>query len=259
VNHLVFDRMPVVVSLVLVARFTVVSLDLAEAQESSTVRTISGKAYEGEHLSFVDASDPLYTLSVTTMKSPGVDRVLIHDLDQGGRSFAAQTIDFDGVSPKSYAFSNSVAQQSGKLSVTPTELVMEFTEGGKTSVAREARPALFAVGPSIARLVEQHVGALAAGRTVLFRMVVVNRLETHGFRAVREPASSDETIPQVKAGKWLRVRIEADGGMARLFAPKVALIVDVQTGQTLAVSGPIPSPTNSGMIKKGTIRYEGFR
>jgi hypothetical protein len=234
--------------------------DGASAQDPPTLRTVSGKAYEGEHLALVDSSPPLYTLSLTTEKSPGVDRMRVVDFDSKGRSFCTQTVDFDGGSPKAYTFSNPIANQTGKLTVTPTEIVMEFTEGGRTRVSREARPALFAVGPSITRLVEQHVADLSAGRTVAFRMVVVNRLETYGFRAVRESPSSDEPIVQVKSGQWMRVRVEPDSGIARMFAPKVVSIVDARTGQTLAVKGPIPSPgADGGIIKGGTIRYEGFR
>jgi hypothetical protein len=37
-------------------------------------------------------------------------------------------------------------------------------------------------------------------------------------------------------------------------------IIDVKTGQTLAVNGPMPAPSaDGGMIKDGTIRYERFR
>ena len=243
-----------------VAAVALCAPDGARAQDPPTVRTVSGKAYEGEHLGPVDSSAPLYTLSVTTERGPGVDRVQVVDFDRSGRSFFAQSIDFDGASPKAYAFSNSVAQQAGKLTVTPTELVMELTEGGKTKVSREARPELFAVGPSVTRLVEQHVADLSAGRAVSFRMVVVNRLATYGFRAVRESLNSDEPLPQVKAGQWMRVRIEPDSGIARMFAPKIVSIVDAKTGQTLAVNGPMPAPAaDGGMIKDGTIRYESFR
>jgi hypothetical protein len=234
--------------------------DAARALDPPTVRTVAGKAYEGEHLALVDSSTPLYTLSLTTEKSPGVDRMKVVDVDRSGRTFCTQTVDFDGASPKDYTFSYPSANQAGKLTVTPTEIVMEFTEGGKTRVSREARPALFAVGPSITRLVEQHVADLSAGRPVVFQMVVVNRLETHELRAVRESVGSDEPIAQIKSGQWMRVRIEPDSGIARMFAPKIVSIVDARTGQTLAVNGPIPSPgADGGVIKGGTIRYETFR
>src|SRR5262249_14001522 len=182
------------------------------------------------------------------------------DFDSKGRSFCTQTVDFNGGSPTAYTFSNPIANQTGKLTVTTTEIVMEFTEGGRTRVSREARPALFAVGPSITRLVEQHVADLSAARPVASRRVVVTRLETYGFRAVRESPSSDEPIVQVKSGQWIRVRVEPDSRIARMFAPKVVSIVDARTGQTLAVNGPIPSPgADGGVIKGGTIRYETFQ
>jgi hypothetical protein len=229
------DHTPVLALLTMMAGFAICAPDGAQAQSEPPLRTVSGRAYEGQHLAPVDSATPLYTLSVTTQKGAGVDRIQIIDFDHG-RTFFTQTIDFDGTSPKSYAFSNSVAKQTGKLTVTPTQLVMELTDHGETKVEREARPALFAVGPSIMRLVEQHVADLSAGRAVMFRMVVVNRLETYGFRAVREPSRSDEPIPQVKAGQWMRVWVEPDSGMARMFAPKVLVIVDAKTGETLAVN-----------------------
>ncbi len=45
----------------------------ARAEEPPTQTTISGKAYEGEHLALVDSSAPLYTLTLTTKKGSGVD------------------------------------------------------------------------------------------------------------------------------------------------------------------------------------------
>jgi hypothetical protein len=57
----------------------------ARAQEPPMVRTISGKVYEGEHLGLVDSSSPLYTLSVTTQKGPGLDRMQVVDLRNTSR------------------------------------------------------------------------------------------------------------------------------------------------------------------------------
>jgi hypothetical protein len=253
-------RIQSVSAMAMVAGAALCAPEAARAQDSSGLRTVAGMAYEGEHLALVDSSTPLYTLSLTTERSAGVDRMQVVDRDRSGRGFCTQTVDFAGGSPKGYTFSNPGANQTGRLTVTPTEIVMEFTEGGRTRVAREARPALFAVGPSVTRLVEQHVTDLLAGRTVVFRMVVVNRLETYGFRVVRESADAGEPLVQVRSGQWMRVRIEPDSGIARMFAPKIVSIVDARTGQTLAVNGPIPSPApEGGVIKGGTIRYEGFR
>jgi hypothetical protein len=232
----------------------------ARADEAPSETNVSGKVYEGEHLALVDSSPPLYDLTLTTKKGSGVDHEQIVDVDPKGNRFCTQTLDFDGDVPKAYTLSNTVTGQAGKLTVTPSELVLEWTEGGKTKVAKVARPALFAVGPSIGRLIERHLADLTAGRRVAFRMVVLNRLDTYGFRAVVAAKSSDEPIPQIKSGRWLRVHVEADSGIARLFAPKITAIVDAKTGVTLAVNSPMPSPrADESVLKSGTIRYEGFR
>src|SRR5262245_30664390 len=117
--------------------------------------TVSGKAYEGEHLTDYDSLVPLFSVSRVTEKGPGIDRMRVTNTDGRGRQFFIQTIDFDGDSPRAYSFSNSASQQTGTLSVTPKELVMELTQGGKTSTVRLPRPALFAVGPSISRIIER--------------------------------------------------------------------------------------------------------
>src|SRR5262245_26378829 len=126
----------------------------APAEDAMTTQTRTGTAYEGEHLALADHPAPLYSVAFTTEKGAGVDRVRTVNTDRSGHPFFTQTVDFDGDSPEAYTFSNLAAKQEGKLTVTPKELIMEFTEGSKTRTARESRPARFAVGPSISRIVE---------------------------------------------------------------------------------------------------------
>jgi hypothetical protein len=238
------------------AAWLCVAIALADDLSVRT-QTRSGKAYEGEHLSGSNWPAPLYFVSLVTEKGPGVDRLRTSSTDPRGRSFFSQTVDFDGDSPKAYAFSNSVVGQEGKLTVTPSELAMELTEHGRTRTAREPRPPLFAVGPSINRLVEGHLSEIAAGQSISFRMVVVNRLQTFAVRIIRESADAGEPIAQVKSGQWMRLRIEAESPVARLFAPKVLTIVDTRTGQTLFLSAPLPSPDPGvGTLDRGTIHYD---
>jgi hypothetical protein len=233
-----------------------VGAPLAEEAAVQT-QTVSGKAYEGEHLSGSGWPEPLYSVSLTSEKGSGIDRVQIVNMDHRGRPFFTHTIDFDGECPKAYSFSNTASKQEGKVTVTPTELVMELTENGKTKTAKAPRPRLFAVGPSVSRIVERHVGEIAAGRSVAFRMVAIQRLEVFALHVQREPARPDEPIPEIKSGQWLRLRTEPESALARMFAPKISTIVDAKTGQTLFVSGPLPSPApGGGMLKSGTIRYE---
>jgi hypothetical protein len=218
--------------------------------------TVSGQAYEGEHLTDHDRSPPLYSVSLVAEQGPGVDRLRIINTDAHGRQFILQMIDFDGESPRAYAFTNSAARQKGQLTVTPNELIMELTEDGKTKSVRAPRPPLFAVGPSIARIIERHIGEIAAGKSVAFRMVAVNRLQIFALRVIREPSLPDEPLAQVRSGEWLRLRTEPESAVARVFAPKIVSIVDAHSGRTLFVVGPLPSPVEgAGMLKKGTIHY----
>jgi hypothetical protein len=230
---------------------------VATAADGVQTQTTAGNAYEGELLSGSGWPKPLYAVRLVKAKGRGVDRLRTVYTDGGGRAFFTQSVDFEGGAPKAYAFSNEVLHQAGKLSVTPTELVMEFTENGNTKVAREPRPPLFAVGPSVTRLLETRVGEIAAGRPVAFRMVAVQRLESFGVRVVREPARPDEPLPEVKAGRWMRLRIEPESAILRVVAPKILLVVDAATGRTQLMSGPLPSPDAAvGTVKKGTLRYD---
>jgi hypothetical protein len=133
---------------------------------------------------------------------------------------------------------------------------MELTEQGKTKTTRSPRPAVFAVGPSIGRIIERHVAELAAGKSIAFKMAAVNRLQVFALRVIREPNRADEPIAQVRSGEWLRLRTEPESGVARMFAPKITSIVDARSGRTRLVVGPLPSPVDgAGMLKTGTIRY----
>ena len=231
----------------------------AVAAEGTPVRTqtVSGKAYKGEHLSGSNWPEPIYSVSLVSEKGPGIDRLRITNTDPRGRLFFTHTVDFESDSPTAYTFSNTAAKQEGKLAVTARELLMELTEDGKTKTAKESRPPLFAVGPSIMRIVEKHIGEIVAGRTIAFRMVAINKLQTFALRMSREPAQANEPIPQIKSGQWIRLRVEPESSIGRLFAPKISNMVDAKTGQTLFVTGPLPSPDSGvGMLKEGTIRYE---
>jgi hypothetical protein len=224
------------------------------------VETFTGSAYDGDLLAASSWPAPLYAVRMVREKGTGVDRLRTVYTDRGGRDFYTQTVDLEGDVPKAYVFSNDASRQAGKLSVTPTELVMELTQDGKTKVAREPRPALFAVGPSVTRIVEAHIGELAAGAGITFRVVALPRLESFAVRVVREPARANETIPEVKAGRWMRLRIEPESAILRLVAPTIQLVVDAKTGRTALMSGPISSPDPAvGMIKKGTVRYHDAR
>jgi hypothetical protein len=218
--------------------------------------TVSGKAYEGEHPTNLERLTPLYSVSLVTEKGPGIDRLRVTNTDERGRQFFIQTIDFDGDSPRTYSFSNSAAQQSGKLWVTAGELIMELTEDGRTRTIRSPRPAVFAVGPSISRIIERHIGEIAAGKAFALKMAAVNRLQIFALRVMREPNQADDPIAQVRSGEWLRLRTEPESAVARMFAPKITSIVDTRSGRTLLVVGPLPSPVGgAGILKKGTIRY----
>jgi len=226
--------------------------------ESSTVeaRTISGKAYDGEHLSSTSWPEPLYSVSLTSEKGAGIDRLRFISTDRRGQAFFTQTVEFEGDTPKAYSFSNTAARQEGKLSVTPNELIMEFTDGGKTRTATKPRPNLFAVGPSIGRIIEKHLAELSAGKTINFDLVVVSRLTTYAVRITRETGRTNDSFPQVKSGQWIMLRTEPQSALARAFAPTIFTIVDARTGRPRFVSAPIASPEpGGGNLKRGTIHY----
>jgi hypothetical protein len=245
-----------VVAIICLVASTTCSRVRAEGSRVET-QTRSGKVYDGEYLSGSSFPEALYSISLVTETGNGVDRLRSFNTDRRGRQFFVQTVDFDGATPKAYTFSNVAAKQDGKLTVTATELIMELTEDGKTKTAREARPPLFAVGPSISRIVERHIDELVAGRSITFRMVAVNKLQTFALRVLREAKRPNEPIPQLRTGQWILLRTEPESAVARMFAPKILTIVDAKTGRTVFVSGPVPSPAPGvGMLKRGTIHYE---
>jgi len=230
------------------------------AQQPAASQLVSGSVYDGEHLFGGTWPAPLYAVRLEVTESPGIDHLRAVSLDQSGRVFLVQTVDFDGGVPRLFSLSNVALNQTGALTVTGSELVMEFTENGTMKTAREPRPALFAVGPSVSRLIEQHVASISEGKPLEFRMVVVNRLQTYGFRASRDVERVNEELAQVRSGEWMRIRLEPSSAVARLFAPKILMIVDTKRGETIMMSAPLPSPDpHLGTLKRGTIRYNAPR
>ena len=247
-----------------IAAFVVIATSFGPAvglaQDSVVSQLVSGSVYDGEHLFGGTWPTPLYAVRLEVAKGPGIDHLRAVNIDQSGRVFLEQTVDFDGGVPRSFSLSSAALNQTGSLTVTASELVMEFTEKGTTRTAREPRPALFAVGPSVNRLIEQHLASITAGKPLEFRMVVVNRLQTYGFRVSREVERANEELAEVRSGEWVRLRLEPSSGVARLFAPKILLIVDAKSGRTLFLSAPLPSPDpHIGTLKRGTIRYDVAR
>src|SRR5262249_5616352 len=119
---------------------------LAAVVSSLLAPTFTGTGHDGAQLLF----------TVKLESQPQRMRVTYTDLK--GRAFFTRSVDFadDGERPVAYAFTNTALGQSGKLTATATELVVELTEkDGKTKTAREPLPERYAVGPSVNRLVER--------------------------------------------------------------------------------------------------------
>jgi len=224
--------------------------------QDSKGQTFFGKVYEGEHLSDEALPQPIYSVRLTVEKSPGLDRIRVTDIDKEDNPFHEQTVDLDGDMPKTFSFYNHLLDQKGSLTVTPTELRMEFTQKGQTRSARQPRPPVFAAGPSVDRLIESHIAQLRDGKAVPFRIVVPDRLGVYSMKIRSEPPRADEPLARVKAGDWLRLRLEIDDPLFGLFAPKVLFVVEARTGRVLRVFAPLPSPAPGKGSLNGTIRYD---
>lgn len=221
---------------------------------------LSGLACQGEHFSDFDSTKPLYSLRIVTEKGKKVDRLSLTDTDNDGKPFSVQTVDFENEVPKTFVSTNRLLKEENKMTVTDKELILVATRNGKTKEREMPRPKLFAVGPSINRIITDSLPDLAAGKSISFQMVLVDRLTTYGFRLVRERPKDREPLPQVKSGQWLKLRMEIEDPFLGVFAPKIYFIVDAKTGMPQYVSSPIPSPRpGQGMLGRGTIHYQLVR
>ncbi len=222
--------------------------------------TLMGQACAGEHFSDFEDAKPIYSLSIVTEKGKGVDRLRLVDKDNNGEPFSVQTVEFEAGLPKTFISTNPLLEQVNHLTVTDKALILETTQKGQTKKAQFPRPKLFAVGPSINRIIMDSLVALTAGKSISFQMVVVDRLKMYGFRLIREKIDDHELLPQVKSGEWLKIRMEIEDPLFAVFAPKIYFIVDGKTGLPHYVSSPIPSPQpGAGMLGRGTIHYEVVR
>jgi hypothetical protein len=221
-----------------------------------TRQTFLGKVYEGERLSDNTLPEPIYSVLFTAEKGPGLDQIRVTDYDRQNNAFHDQTVDFDGDNPKAFSFYNNALDQKGTVTVTSTEILMEFTQKGQTRSTRQPRPPVFAMGPSVNRLIESHIAELKEGRTVDFKIAVPDRLAVYGMKIKSEPPRSDEPLARVKTGEWMRLRLEINDPLYGLFAPKILFVVEAHTGRVLRVFAPLPSPVPGKGTVNGTIRYD---
>jgi hypothetical protein len=236
--------------------FFSLSVSVVSAKGLQTM-TLAGQACEGEHLSDFKEAKPIYSLRIVTKKGKDVDELKLEDINQDGKSFSIQTVEFENGVPKNFTSTNLLLKQVNQLTVTDKRLMLELTQNGQTRKAEFDRPKLFAVGPSINRVISDSLAYLAAGKSISFQMVVVDRLAMYGFRLIKEKIDDHELLPQLKSGEWLKLKMEMEDPFIGGFAPKIYFIVDAKTGLPYYVSSPIPSPLpGKGMLGRGTIHYE---
>jgi hypothetical protein len=229
----------------------------AEASDSLATRITRGRAYAGDGLDTQPLGRPLYEITLQRQVLSSGSRLRVTSTTADGGPFLVQVVDFDQGAPIHYTMTNTATNQRGTLEVTPTELVMQFTDNGKTKSARERRPRLFAVGASVLDLVESHAADLAAYRELTFSMVALDRLQLFDLKVIREHPKDREAIPEIATGRWMVLRLEPANGLFALFAPKPHMVVDVKSGKVAQVIGPLPSPEPGvGRISNGTIRYD---
>jgi hypothetical protein len=216
---------------------------------------IRGRAYEGDGLQNA-LGKALYDISLVRSSGPNGDHLRVVSTAFDGREFLVQDIDFDrGGTPTHYAMVNSAARHQGRLEVTPTKLLIEFSSDGKKQSASVARPPVFAVGASVLDLVEAHTEDLVAGKEVRFGVAALDRLQVFDVKLERE-RDEGQAVPEVRAGRWIVVALKPSNGLFALFAPKMRILLDVERKKVAMVIGPMPSSEPGGGMSSGSVRYE---
>ncbi len=236
-------------------------MTVAEGEEpprpsASQTTVTTGRAYAGDWRPNLRQTTPLYEIKLVAERGPGLDRLRATNTDEQGRVFYEQLVVYENDVPKSYTLTDRASNLSGTLAATGAELLLTLSRGGKTKRAEKKQPPLFAVGPSIARLLERRIGELRASHAVELAIVAVTKLQIYDLKVVREDLGDDEPIPQVRSGAWLRLRMEPANALFRIFAPRISLIIGAQSGILECVVGPIPLPAAGAGNIAGIVCYD---
>ena len=119
-------------------------------------------------------------------------------------------------------------------------LEYRLTRNGKTSVASEDLVDPVVTGPSLHGFILQQWSALAAGKVVPVRMVVMTKMETYGFDVRMGAQANGQTSFSITPGTWL---------IRRVVAP-LTVTYDTSTKNPVRYEGRVPpQPLIYGKLK----------
>jgi hypothetical protein len=188
-------------------------------------------------------SDPLYRWEFV-QDAAGTWRTRY--LTPAGAVAAEDELVWAGNAPAAYRYRRDVA---GELEVSSLEragdrLVFTRSKGGKTDRAEEPAAGLFAVGPSLAALVQAHWAALSEGQRLRVNYGVLDQLRTFAFDVFRvpgaqEPGGPDQAVIRMRiANVFLRMFVDP---IDLVFSPSGDVLREIR-GRALPVANREGSP-----------------
>lgn len=170
----------------------------------------------------------LFTLSATREPALWTDRYQ----DAKGADAVIETVAFADGRPVSYAFDDRQQGGVGRLQVQGQELLLSWTQDGKTKEKREPLPQTLILGPLYADLLRQRWDALLAGETIKGSVPVLSKdrlmTATLAFRRDASQDLGDGTLCVVmKPANWF----------VALFFPPIHLHFDPATKRLANVQG----------------------
>jgi hypothetical protein len=165
----------------------------------------------------------LFTFRRTAVRSNAAIHVVRDFLYPNGSLAARESIVFERGELASFQLEEKQTGAHGSSSVTKDakrKLLLDWTADGKTKTDSEAFVADTLVGDMIPQFIIAHWSELARGDAVSFRFIASSRLETVGFKLVKE---ADEDWRGKSA---VRVRMEPSSMIIRQIVDPLFFIVE---------------------------------
>jgi hypothetical protein len=169
----------------------------------------------------------LFTFKRTATRSNAAVHVIADFLYPNGALAARETIVFQGGQLASFTLEEKQTGARGTSIAAPNrknpaqqELLFSWIEGGKTKTDTETLQADTLVGDMIPYFIVSHWNELARGEAANFRYVASSRLETVGFKLVKE----SELTWRGKAA--VRLRMEPSSMIIRQIVDPLLFIVE---------------------------------
>lgn len=133
-----------------------------------------------------DAGAPTYFFRSLETIEHGIKSIENFYTDKSGAVLAKEEGEFEGDRLMRYSYRQTQVSESGEAQIEGNRISMSFSSQGATKTDHEDFDSALAIGPMIPGFLQKNWDALMREETLKVRYLVIERLETIGFKFFKE-------------------------------------------------------------------------